>query len=67
MTSEVSTITSPFSATVTLNRSMPRGAGPSWYSPAPLYFEPWHGHSNQLDCWQNGTRQPRCTHRWYRA
>ena len=44
---------------------MPRGAGPSWYSPAPLYFDPWHGHSNHFEDAQNGTRQPRCTHRWY--
>ncbi len=44
---------------------MPRGAGPSWYSPAELYFEPWHGHSNHFDWPQNGTRHPRCTHRWY--
>src|SRR5439155_5697394 len=49
------------------NRSSPRGAGPSLYSPARLYFEPWQGHSNHCDAWQNGTRQPRCTHRWYSA
>ena len=35
--------------TVIWNRSRPRGAGPSWYSPAPLYFEPWHGHSNHFE------------------
>ena len=44
--------------TVIGNRSRPRGAGPSLYSPAWLYFEPWHGHSNHWDDWQNGTRQP---------
>src|SRR4249920_1265308 len=63
--SAVSTRTSPLSVTVTLKRSMPCGAGPSLYSPAVLYFDPWHGHSNHCDCWQNGTRHPRCTHRWY--
>src|SRR6185503_18214642 len=65
MISAVSTRTSPVSVTVTLNRSIPWGAGPSLYSPAVLYFEPWHGHSNHCDDWQNGTRHPRCTHRWY--
>ena len=30
-------------------RSRPRGAGPSWYSPARLYFDPWHGHSNHFE------------------
>ena len=46
--SEVSTNTLPLT-TLILKRSMPRGAGPSWYSPASLYFEPWHGHSNHFD------------------
>ncbi len=56
---------SPGRPTISMwKRSMPRGAGPSWYSPAWLYFEPWHGHSNHFDWPQNGTRQPRCTHRW---
>ena len=27
-------------------RSSPRGAGPPFFSPTRLYFEPWHGHSN---------------------
>ena len=27
-------------------RSMPRGAGPPFFSPTRLYWEPWHGHSN---------------------
>src|SRR5262249_34672828 len=64
-TLDVSTTTwSPCISTV--NRSRPRGAGPNWYSPAaPSYFDPWHGHSNHCDCWQNGTRPPRCTHSWY--
>jgi hypothetical protein len=39
LTSEVSTITSPFT-TETLNRCMPVGAGPSCHSPASLYLEP---------------------------
>src|SRR5205807_1132810 len=66
MISEVSTLTA-FPLMRILNRSMPCGAGPSWYSPALLYFEPWHGHSNHCDCWQNGTRHPRWTQRWYRG
>src|SRR2546426_4758418 len=47
-------------------RSRPRGAGPPFFSPTRLYCEPWHGHSNHCDVWQLGTRQPRCTHFWYR-
>src|SRR5918999_4218549 len=65
-TTDVSTKSTP-SVTETLNGSIPRGAGPSWYSPAWLYFEPWHGHSNHLELSQNGTRHPRWTHFWYRA
>ena len=62
---DVSTNTLPEESIVILNRSIPWGAGPSSYSPALLYFEPWHGHSNHCDCWQNGTRHPRWTQRWY--
>ena len=29
--------------------SRPRGAGPAFFSPTRLYFEPWHGHSNHCD------------------
>ena len=46
---------------------MSQGAGPAFFSPTRLYFEPWHGHSNHCDDWHHGTRQPRCTHFWYRA
>ena len=42
----VSTVTSPLPATVIGNRSMPRGAGPAFFSPTRLYCDPWHGHSN---------------------
>src|SRR4029450_11091183 len=48
-------------------RSRPRGAGPSLYSPAWLYLEPWHGHSHHWAVAHQGTRQPRGTQRWYRA
>ncbi len=44
--------------------SMPRGAGPPFFSPAWLYCEPWHGHSNHCELLQLGTRQPRCGHFW---
>src|SRR5436189_147005 len=37
--------------------SRPRGAGPAFFSPTRLYFEPWHGHSNHCDDSQNGTRR----------
>src|SRR4029079_14859526 len=66
-TAEVSTKTVPLASTVTTKRSVPRGAGPSWYSPAPLYFEPWQGHSNHLLEPQNGTRHPRGPRRGYSA
>ncbi len=62
-TVDVSTITLPLSIVI-LKRSIPRGAGPSWYSPASLYLDPWHGHSNHFEELQKGTRQPKCTHRW---
>src|SRR6266511_4184949 len=63
---EVSTTTwSPWRATA--KRSSPRGAGPSLYSPAWLYLEPWQGHSHHRELSHHGTRQPRCTQRWYRA
>src|SRR5690606_34470586 len=55
------------SLTSTEKRSRLRGAGPSKYSPIPLYFEPWHGHSNPCEVVHHGTRQPRCTQRWYSA
>src|SRR5438067_7656257 len=48
-------------------RSRPRGAGPPFFSPTRLYFDPWHGHSNHCELLHHGTRQPRCTHFWYRA
>src|SRR5207302_9787673 len=48
-------------------RSRPRGAGPPFFSPTRLYFEPWHGHSNHCELLHHGTRQPRWTHFWYRA
>ena len=47
-TRPVSTVTMP-STTCKGKRSIPRGAGPNWYSPHRLYREPWHGHSNQSD------------------
>src|SRR5262249_54212655 len=59
---DVSTITFPSTIDI-WNRSRPRGAGPSLYSPALLYFEPWQGHSNHFDELQNGTRHPRWTQR----
>src|SRR5206468_1657102 len=62
----VSTLTLPPSI-LTGNRSRPRGAGPPFFSPTRLYFEPWHGHSNHCDTLHHGTRQPRCTHFWYSA
>src|SRR5688572_25002299 len=55
------------SLTLTTNRSRLRGAGPAKYSPMALYFEPWQGHSNPIEVAHQGTRQPRWTHRWYRA
>src|SRR5437879_5825729 len=51
----------------TAKRSIPRGAGPPFFSPTRLYFEPWHGHSNHCDTLHHGTRQLRCGHFWYRA
>ena len=33
----------------TAKRSMPRGAGPPFFSPTWLYCEPWHGHSNHCE------------------
>ena len=60
----VSTVTSPLLATVTGKRSMPRGAGPAFFSPAWLYCDPWHGHSNHWLVAHDGTRQPRCGHFW---
>src|SRR5689334_19212765 len=49
------------------NRSRPRGAGPPFFSPTRLYFEPWQGHSNHCEVWHHGTRQPRWTHFWKSA
>ena len=60
----VSTVTSPLPSTVTGKRSMPRGAGPAFFSPTWLYCEPWHGHSNHWLVAHDGTRQPRCGHFW---
>src|SRR5690606_24219960 len=57
-------ISSLLSLTSTTNRSRFRGAGPSKYSPTPLYLEPWHGHSNPWLVAHHGTRHPRWTHRW---
>ena len=66
ITLEVSTtIWSP--DTSMAKRSSPRGAGPSLYSPAWLYLEPWQGHSHHWAVAHHGTRQPRWTQRWYRA
>src|SRR5437764_14410901 len=62
----VSTMRTP-AATLTPKRSSPRGAGPPFFSPTRLYFEPWHGHSNHCELLHHGTRQPRCTHFWYSA
>ena len=59
----VSTTMTPFS-TVATNRSMPRGAGPPFFSPTRLYCEPWQGHSNHCEVLHHGTRQPRWTHFW---
>src|SRR6478752_10750176 len=64
-TAPVSITTLP-PVTATPKRSRPRGAGPPFFSPTRLYCEPWHGHSNHCDVVQLGTRQPRCTHFWYR-
>src|ERR1041385_5819657 len=66
MTCLVSTTSTP-SSTSTPKRSRPRGAGPPFFSPTRLYFEPWHGHSNHCELLHHGTRQPRCTHFWYSA
>src|SRR5687767_9482617 len=49
------------------NWSRPRGAGPPFFSPTRLYFEPWQGHSNHCEVWHHGTRQPRWTHFWKMA
>src|SRR6478752_3983882 len=65
-TAPVSITTLP-PVTATPKRSMPRGAGPPFFSPTRLYCEPWHGHSNHCDDGQLGTRQPRCGHFWYSA
>jgi hypothetical protein len=46
------------------NRSMPRGAGPPFFSPTWLYCEPWQPHSNHFEVAQDGTRHPRCGHFW---
>src|SRR3954468_19035223 len=62
----VFTVTIPF-VTSTGKRSRPRGAGPPFFSPTRLYFDPWQPHSNHWAVVQNGTRQPRCTHFWYSA
>src|SRR4029079_17077022 len=59
------TITPP--STVTPNRSRPRGAGPPFFSPTRLYFDPWQPHSNHCEVGQLGTRQPRGGDFWYRA
>ena len=49
--------------TVTGKWSIPRGAGPSRFSPRIVYFEPWQRHSNQkLTSHSCGTWQPRCGH-----
>src|SRR5919106_537245 len=48
-------------------RSIPRGAGPPFFSPTWLYCEPWHGHSNHFDVSHEGTRHPRWGHFWKRA
>src|SRR5215210_6941206 len=61
----VSTLMAP-PATSTTNRSRPRGAGPPFFSPTRLYWDPWHGHSNHCEVTHDGTRQPRWTHFWYR-
>src|ERR671918_3212827 len=65
--SEVSTTYRPFE-TVTLKRSIPRGAGPSRFSPRIVYLLPWHRHSNHLLASHScGIWQPRCGHLRYRA
>ena len=47
---------------------MPRGAGPSRFSPRTVYFEPWQRHSNHwLSSHSCGTWQPRCGHLRYSA
>src|SRR5438270_8010057 len=61
----VSTVTT-LPSTDTAKRSRPRGAGPPFFSPTRLYFDPWHGHSNHCDDLHHGTLQPRWTHFWYR-
>ena len=40
-------------------------AGPPFFSPTRLYFEPWHGHSNHCEVAHDGTRQPRWGQVWY--
>src|SRR5690606_628871 len=42
----VSMMTSPAPVTSAAKWSMPRGAGPPFFSPTRLYCEPWHPHSN---------------------
>ena len=61
----MSMTTSPDAETVDGKWSMPRGAGPAFFSPTRLYCEPWHGHSNHWLLLHSGTRQPRCGHFWY--
>src|ERR671918_3222099 len=62
----VSTVRTPPSM-VAAKRSMPRGAGPPFFSPTRLYCEPWQGHSNHCDVSHSGTRHPRWGHFWKRA
>ena len=59
-------VTSPLAPIVAGWRSMPRGAGPAFFSPTRLYCEPWHWHSNHWLVVHCGTRQPRCGHFWLR-
>src|SRR5436190_4485760 len=64
----VSTTYTPSPLTDTGKWSMPRGAGPSRFSPRIVYLLPWHRHSNHLllshSC---GIWQPRCGHLRYSA
>src|SRR5512146_500207 len=60
-------VTSP-EAEISIGKwSIPRGAGPAFFSPTRLYCEPWQGHSNHWLVLHSGTRQPRCGHFWYSA
>ena len=52
---------------LTGNRSRPRGAGPSRFSPTRVVLRTVARALEPLRRRHHGTRQPRCTHRWHSA